>query len=148
MAEEKSGEVIPSGESSQERQLELFEELVAVEKARIESTNQRTEVMRLAVEANDRSDEREYNFHMQRLENEAVDSARRYKFGSRFFLSVGGASIALVAFLVYMAFYGAEIQSGMAIRILQLLFAALAGYGLLSALVSAAKRFFFRGTPE
>lgn len=143
--EEKEQLLSPNRDAGGESQLELFEELVAVEKSRIESANRRTEVARLAIETNDRSDERQFTFHMKRLDNEAADSERRYQFASRFLLSVGAAMVVLIGFLVYMAFFGDERQADIATQILWLFFAGLGGYGIVTALTSVAKRFLFRG---
>ncbi len=122
-----------TGPDANSRQLELFEQIIQIERQRIESQNSRTEVALKAVEASDAADKRQYDFHKQKLEsNERIQKAR-LTLGSRIALGVGAIFAVFVLAVLYMTFFGTETQAGRALQLLVWVFTALGGGGLLLA---------------
>ena len=121
------------GPDANASQLELFEQVIQIERQRIESQNSRTEVALRAVEASDASDKRQYEFHKQKLESDERMQKARLVLGSRIALGVGAILAVFVLAVLYMAFFGTETQAKRALELLVWAFTALGGGGLLLA---------------
>jgi hypothetical protein len=131
MAEPKGGLPIPHPQSNEVSVDSQFEQMIALERERIEAQNRRTEVARLAVEASDRADERQMTFHLEKLKRDDHDRVRRYTLSTYFLLGVG-SFIAISSFLcLYMLFFGSDPQRETASTILKYGFTALGGGGSL-----------------
>lgn len=142
-AEGDGTELVPAEqvESGQDGALDERPELVPLLQAqldigrqRIESYDRRTEAFREATQADDAADQRQHEFHMQRLENEEHSSQRRHQL-TRQIVYWGGASVLLVlALLLAMLFFGDEGQIESALAFLKVLGIALGGGGVLHLL--------------
>ena len=105
-----------------------------IERRRLKSYDRRTEAFREAVRAGDAADQRQYEFHIRRLENEENASQRRHQL-TRKIVYWGGASVLLVlALLLAMLFFGDEGQIESALAFLKVLGIALGGGGVLHLL--------------
>lgn len=80
-----------------------------------EPEREKTQIVLRAAEVAKESEERRFKFHMSNLE--AVE--RRDRRMHRLIVGVVSAIFSLIAFLVLMAFFGGEKQSGMALQILR-----------------------------
>lgn len=139
-------EVLASQESaSKPEQLELFrhdlfKELMAVERQRLEASTRRTDVVKMLVEANDAADKRQYEFQMAKLESGNVDLRNRHTLLSRTILGGGIFVILVVALFLYMAFFGNENQRETAIKILTVFGTGLGGAGIFRIVTEGLKR--------
>ncbi|EME69096.1 hypothetical protein H261_15225 [Paramagnetospirillum caucaseum] len=139
---EASQEVIPPIKDP--NQLELFEQALEVERERIRSQDKRTEVVRAAIEANDASDKRQFEFHMAKLDDErnarAENSAierERLHLAKWIAASFGVAVIGLCILFSIMLFFGSATQSATALNILGTVGKGIAGFGIIYAVVVA-----------
>lgn len=151
-ADNKSPENIPvvssTGKASEHipdtRQRDLgfpaeLRELIGVERERIESANRRTEVARYAIEMNDASDKRQFDFQMEQLNRQAADSKRKHGFAVA--VATGGfvVVVAMSSLLLGMAFFGTSSQADMAVSIMKSLGLGVAGYGIIGAIARAVR---------
>ena len=116
------------------------ETLIQLERDRIDSYNRRTDVARQAVEANEAADQRQFNFHMEKLKRDSDDRADRRVTGFRMlwvFISVATASMAL---LLWMAFFGDDAQRQIAMDLVGKLVNGVAGFGIIWAIIYAFRR--------
>jgi len=97
--------------------------------------------MRLFVESGDAADQRQYQYHMAALEAEKESDAREHNLANKrlnvgiavlLFLAIIG--IALSILLFYMVFWGDAMQREIALKLTMILFSAVGGYGLFTAL--------------
>jgi hypothetical protein len=126
------------------KQLELFEQALEVERERIRSQDKRTEVVRAAIEANDASDKRQFEFHMAKLDDERHSRAEssaidrdRLQFAKWIALSFGAVAIGLVVLFSWMLFFGSSEQSATASSILGTVGKGVGGFGIIYAVVVA-----------
>jgi hypothetical protein len=137
MAEPIGGLPAPLPQQSEVSVDSQFEQMISLERERIEAQNRRTEVARLAVEASDRADERQMTFHIEKLKRDDDDRVRRYNL-SKFFLASAGTFLAVAASLcLYMVFFGSDNQRETASTIMKYGFTALGGGGSLYLLRQA-----------
>jgi len=134
-------------EALQTRQLDLFEKSLENERERIATQKAMTGVALEAIKASDIADSRQHEFHTKRIEIDAKESERqdimaesRHKRGFKAIFGIGIGTVVLVAFLIYMAFWGALDQKETALTILGILGAVLAGIGIGELISSAVKR--------
>lgn len=116
------------------------ETLIQLERDRIDSYNRRTDVARQAVEANEAADQRQFNFHMEKLKRDSEDRADRRVTGFRMlwvFISVATVSM---AFFAWMAFFGDDVQRQIAMDLIGKLVNGIAGFGIIWAIIYAFKR--------
>lgn len=129
------GELVPVDESAQNStdssQLELFDQFVKIERDRIQSQNNRTEVALRAVEVSDASDKRQFEFHVKKLDSEERQTMRRLSFGFWITAGVGAVISIFLLVLLYMMFFGTEIQASRGQNLLGAVFTAVGGGGLL-----------------
>ena len=112
-------------------QLEMFGKLLDLEQKRINTTNRRTEVAMRAVEASDAADQRQYDYHIKKLESDDSLERVRLSLGAKGAFGVGGSIILLLSLVLYMMFFGTETQASQARELLTWGFTALGGGGLL-----------------
>jgi hypothetical protein len=124
----------------------VLRELIEVERARIESTNKRTENARMLIEATDASDKRQYEYHMTKLTTEDAHNLRKHNL-AKGVISVGGGVICLVVFvLLWAMFWGNQTQSDLAFNLIRILGIGVGGYGVFSGLINAIKRLIAENT--
>lgn len=142
MTDTKPQEVLPPAKSAD--QLELFEQALEVERERIRSQDKRTEVVRAAIDANDASDKRQFEFHMAKLkadrdtrtENLEIEKTR-LKIAIGVALTFGASCVGLALLFCYMLFFGTSPQSSLALSILTTLGQGVGGFGIIYAAIIA-----------
>jgi CHASE3 domain sensor protein len=143
MADDKQQLLPPVKE---QQQLDLFANALEVERERIRSQDRRTEAVRAAIEANNASDKRQFEFHMARLEEEKQqrinkDGVERSKIGlARMIVLLFGSFAILVTFgLLYFLFFGTPDQVSTAQSLLSTGGKGVGGFGAIYAIISAVK---------
>jgi hypothetical protein len=123
------GELVTREEA---RQQDLFPaELVALERQRIDSQDKRTAVARAAIDAQQESDKRQFEFHMARLKSDEASGEKRFRFASKYLWTILVTGIGVLALLLAMIFFGGEHQSQLAIKAFKVLGNAAVGAGAL-----------------
>jgi hypothetical protein len=117
-----------------------LQRLIALEEQRIASANRRTDVVRLAIESNDASDKRQFDFRMAELDTKKTDISQRHSLAKIVIISAVGIGTVVAGLLLGMALFGAPDQSKIAIQILKVLGIGGAGYGLIGAVVRGISR--------
>ncbi|MCJ2070642.1 hypothetical protein MKK75_17900 [Methylobacterium sp. J-030] len=94
--------------NSQSHDLEgvQFRELMAIERARIDSSNRRTEVVREMISAQVAQNAREFEFATSRMEGEERREKRRLSLFTRIVFTGAAVGVIILTFLMYVAFYG------------------------------------------
>lgn len=125
-------------------QLDLFADALEVERERIRSQDRRTDVVRAAIDANDASDKRQFEFQMAKLSEEASRRQEQSEIErKRIALAVGIASlfgvfsVVLSLLVFYMMFFGDERQSQMAGDFMSIVGTGIGGFGLVYAAIAA-----------
>ena len=139
MSGEPKQEILPPGD-----RLELFEQALEVERERIRSQDKRTDVVRAAIDANDASDKRQFEFHMAKLaadrerhaDNAKIEE-RKLKIAAIIAAAFGLVSRGLLGAFCYVLFWGTAEQSDVAIRILTTLGTGVGGFGVIYAVITA-----------
>ena len=144
-SEEKRSEGSVTIPDPRQRGLDLpmppaLQSLIDLEKQRIESFNQRTDVVRFAIETNDAADKRQFEYQMAKLDAESDSSNRRHSLMRRVLYTGGSATILTVAFLLGMTFMGSPEQSKLALSCLQVLMIGGGGYGVINGLIAGFRR--------
>lgn len=105
-------------------------DMFELEKERIKSSDKRTEIARLAIEANDAADKRQFDYHMQKLAADIQVKTQQNKIAKD--LLYGGSTFifAAITLLFSMSFFGDEHQSQLASNLLEKLMTALSGIGI------------------
>ena len=137
MTENPENRDLPAPVGPEQEQLELF---FAIERQRIESNDRRTEVVREAIHASSAADERQYKYHMARLENEKKIAQNRHLFAKQ---ALSFASIIFtvpMALLFWMLFFGDAGQTALAKDLLGAIGTAVGGGGVLFLLARAMRR--------
>ncbi len=118
---------------------EVIKELVRIEDARIARDNRQAEIQEKALDVSNEQDKRQAEFHGQRIRLQDEADQRRVKLVGRL-LTLGVVGVgAPVALFLYMVFFGNESQSNNALEIVRTLGVGVAGYGIIFALVRAAR---------
>lgn len=104
-------------------------EMVDLERERIRSADKRTEIARLAIEANDASDQRQFDYHMSRLERETELKQSQIRLAGFLTYGVYAMSSIIIAILVFMVFFGNPEQVKIASDLFVKLITAFAGIG-------------------
>lgn len=134
-----------SEENNPSRQELIPADVLALEQARIDSTNRQIEARRELTAANDRNNQRLFEFHTNRLEREMELRHIRHKTYKVVVYAVVLASVATIWFLLYNAFYGDGEQREYGLMIAKYLAIGIAGYGVISGLASLFKKFLKQG---
>lgn len=116
------------------------DDLIALERARIDNSNRQVEAGRELIAASDRNDQRQFEFHTNRLEREMELHHTRHKTYKVVIYAVVLASVATIWFLLYNAFYGEGGQKEYGQMIAKYLAISVAGYGVISGITSLFKR--------
>ena len=149
MAEDEPRELTPADpprkDDNDDEQPDLFPETLMgryleVERERIDSYNRRTDVARLAVEAGDASDKRQFEYYMERLRTDERRDERRHGLARRMIVGGGVAAIVVLSFLMIMAFYGNEQQQATSITWLKILATGAAGWGIVNGIITVLRR--------
>jgi hypothetical protein len=131
--EVRRGELVPA---------EPLHELLQLERERIDSNNRRTEVMRLAIEANKESDRQQFDFSMAQLGHESTKTESKHSI-AKLVIYVGGSFVLILfAFLIGMAFFGSPYQAQIAFDLVKIILAGVAGYGVITGIVNFLRRMF------
>jgi hypothetical protein len=72
-----------------------------LEKERIKSADKRTEIARLAIEANDAADKRQFDYHIQKLNHDIEFKNQQAKVSAKLLYGIGLVSTAFAALLIY-----------------------------------------------
>lgn len=112
-----------------EGELYSGKEMFELERERLKSADKRTEIAKLAIEANDAADKRMFDYHMARIQKES--ELKRDQLSLIRWIAIGGGIIAttVVTLLFGMMFFGDAHQSELAWGILEKLGVALSGIG-------------------
>lgn len=139
----REAELVPGAEDPQELSArKAFEQLVDLERQRIESTNRRTEIALKAIEASDAADKRQYEYHVERLRQRSRARNERHRSIVKFAWAALATVVLAGGFVVSMLFFGNEAQRMAAQDILRTVATAVGGAGALWALMSALRRMF------
>lgn len=133
---------------SSEQDMIPVDNLIDLERARIDNLNRQVEVAKESIAASERNDKRLFDFSMQRLQYK-MDAFRARQKTSKTLLYAGGLVFVLaLGFLLFHAFYGNEKQNEYAVAIIKNLAIFFAGYGFISGIAALVKRFFKQGNEE
>lgn len=105
-------------------------DMLELEKERIKSSDKRTEIARLAIEANDAADKRQFDYHMQKLTHDTALKTQQNKIATHLLYGGGTFIFSVVALLFFMLFFGDDHQSQLAAGLLEKLMVALSGIGV------------------
>ena len=121
--------------SSQNDQEPSFQQLIELERSRIDRDNRRTEVLAKALEIADDQDQRQFEFASERQRLE--DRAERRRFVLAWSLAVGSLVVVVVVtgLTIWMAFFGDDMQRAVAQELGKNGLVGLAGFGVVSGLV-------------
>ena len=133
----------PSKPRSEQLPAEL-RALVDLEHARIKSADRRTAVMQKAFDVLDAQDKRQYEFHKSNADQMYAARRERLGFGRRISSAIYGAVALVVTLLLWMVFWGTDVQSAKAQEMLSYLFVAIGGAGLF-AIGRATFRYLMHG---
>ncbi len=117
-----------------------FRELVALEHKRVDSADRRTEVALKAIEASSAADERQYNYHLEKLRTTMADRNERRRTVSRIVWTMGSAGAVVSGFLLLMLFFGTDAQRATAMDLLRTVLTGLGGAGILWLVRTLYKR--------
>lgn len=118
--------------------------LIALERERVASRDRRNDLTRQAIEADDAADQRQYDYHVEKLRRDDADRKRRHASGVRLLWGLFSAVALFNAFVFWMVFFGNDAQRSAATAILRTLGTGLGGFGIIWFLVTAARRFLAR----
>lgn len=112
MTEDAGGEVIHRPDS--DVQLEMWGEMLAVERERIASRDRVVEAMREGFAKLDAVDERQFKFHRERLRRDDEFRNRNLDHRIRVTWIAMGAAVGVLALIAFMAFWGDAEQRAIA----------------------------------
>ena len=108
-----------------------LQELVALERERIDSTNRRTDVALRAIDASDAADKRQYDYHVEKMRKEVEERSERRRSVFRVLWAIGGWVSVVAALLLLMLFFGTDTQREVAMQLLSTALTGLGGAGIL-----------------
>lgn len=129
-ADQKSVANMSDENSPLEGEYYTGKDMFELEKERIKSADKRTEIARLAIEANDAADTRMFDYHMSKLEHDTQLRAQQIKVATRLLYGGGVFIFVSVGLLLAMSFFGDIHQSEIASNLLEKLTAACGGIGV------------------
>ena len=121
-------------------QVNLFESLRDIEQKRIESQDRRTAVTSQAIEATNVADQRQYDYHVEKLRRDDEDRKDRHKSGVKFAWALFIAAAVFIGLFFTMVFFGNDTQQTMATEILRTVGTGLGGFGICWFLLSGFQR--------
>ena len=107
----------PTAVASAGGQLELWSEMLAVQRETIESRNRAVDAMREGFRALEAADERQYRYHTDRLERDDAFRNRRLSHSIHRTWAIGGVGVALLTVIVAMLFWGDDQQRQVAVQV-------------------------------
>ncbi len=122
-------------------QIELWPEMLQLERERIESHDRRTEVLSQMVAADDAADQRLFEFQLEKMRRDDADRSDRRTFGMRLIWALFGGALLLVGASLLLIAFGDEGQRTAATYLLAVLLTMGGGYGLIAALTRGVGRF-------
>ena len=134
----------PAGPAAIQEDFSPVAELIALERERIASRDRRTDIARRAIEAGDAADQRQYDYHVEKLRLDDDDRKRWHASGIAIVWTLLAAAIVFTGFLCWMLFAGDEAQRVVANRLLGIVLTGLGGFGIGSVLLNGIRRFLAR----
>ena len=120
--------------------LHVVKKLAELEERRIAVQEGRNQVAMRALEVNENSDQRQFQFHTERIASEERGRSKAQGLARTVVIYGGGAAILLVAFVMLMAFFGNEAQSSIAMTMVREGAKAIGGAGFLFLLAAGVRR--------
>ena len=113
-------------------QQELFsmDEFIELERQRIDSINKRTEVARAYIDANSDADQRQYSFHIQKMNSDREERKETRSATIKILWAFLGVSTFFTLILFYMLFLGNPEQVENAKTLLKILGTGVGGFGI------------------
>ncbi len=142
--EEELRETSEGSDAPLQGELLKMSEMVQLERDRIKSHDRRTEISSQALNAAADSDERQYNYHMDKLRRDDEDRRDRRKSGMLLIWSISGISAVFLGFLLLMGFFGDPTQREAAKALLSTLGTGTGGFGIGWIMLMAFRRFMNR----
>ncbi len=136
----QSGE-LARREAAPGTQIELWPEMLQLERERIESHDRRTEVLSQMVAADDAADQRLFEFQLEKMRRDDADRSDRRTFGMRLIWALFGGAVLLVSASLLLIAFGDEGQRTAATYLLAVLLTMGGGYGLIAAVTRGVGRF-------
>ena len=121
---------VNSGNTPMEGEYYSGKDMFELEKERIKSSDKRTEIARLAIEANDAADKRQFDYHIQKLNHDIEFKNQQAKVSAKLLYGIGFISTAIATLLLYLTFFGTDHQSEVAANLLEKLVTAMSGVGV------------------
>ena len=112
MTEENGGKLVP--QEPADTQIEMWGEMVAVERERIASRDRAVEAMREGFARLDATDERQFKFHTDRLHRDDEFRNRQLTHVMHITWVVAGIVVAVMGVILGMMFWGGEEQRNVA----------------------------------
>ena len=119
-------------------------ELLELERRRVDSQDRRIDVARRAIEASDAADQRQYDYHVERLRRDDEARNRRHESGIRLLWTVVGSGLLLTGLFFWMIFFGNDAQRTVALDILKTVGTGLGGFGIIWFLLHGIRQLFAR----
>ena len=116
----------------------LIRELARLEEARIDRDNRQSDIQEKALEISFAQDKRQANFHNHRIQLDDDADKRRTRLVGRVLLGCFLVIAVPLALFLYMVFWGSAEQRESAMSIIRTGGIALAGYGVITALIGAS----------
>ena len=107
-----------------------MDEFIDLERQRIESINKRTEVARAYIDANSDADQRQYSFHIQKLNSDREERKETRSAIVKILWACLGISTFFTLILFYMLFLGDFEQVDNAKTVLKILGTGVGGFGI------------------
>lgn len=137
------GELIPAESGAEEEssirgqddQEPSYQQLIELERRRIDRDNRRTQLAEKALELADDQDQRQFEYASEQRQREDRGEQRRFRLAS--FLSIGAFLViaAVIGLTMWMAFFGDDVQRTTAQELGKTVLVGLAGFGVLSGLI-------------
>lgn len=132
------GEVLPPDDLPQA--LQVIKELSEIESRRIGVQEGRNQVAMRALDVNESSDQRQFQFHMERLATDERDRTASRTLAKSILKYGGGAVGLLIALIIVMAFFGDARQSDIATAMIEKGAEALGGAGFIYLIAAGVRR--------
>ena len=120
--------------------LKTLRHIIELEERRVGVQEDRNRVAMRALEVSDSADQRQYNYHMERLATEERQKEKSRSLARLVIMIGGGSILALAAVVIGMAFFGDEAQSRIALTMTKEVAKALGGAGFIFLVVAAVRR--------
>lgn len=126
----------------------LLKEFLEIERQRIASADKKADNAKLLIETSDASDKRQFDYHMKKLECDDAHRKQRHELARSVITKIIYSSFIILLVLFGFMFLGNEKQSELASSAMQVLFIGGAGYGIVSGLITFAKKLLNTHSPN